>query len=180
MAHDTNDVMIRDPEPADEAGVLAAHRELAAEGFEFALGLDEEVSFAAWLQRVADHADGRNLPAGWVPSQFLLAVDGDGQVLGRVSIRLELTGWLREIGGHIGYGVRPESRRRGVATALLRHAVQVLATAGTDEVLVTCDPDNVGSRRTIERCGGIFQDISAAPDLPTKRRYTIATGGTQT
>ena len=168
-------MIIRAPLAMDEAGIRAAHAELAADGFEFALGLDDATSFACWLETTADWAAGRNLPDGWVPAQFLVAVDDAGEVLGRVSIRFELHGWLKEIGGHVGYGVRPGARRRGVATALLRRGLDVLGEAGVDEALVTCDVDNTGSRRTIERCDGRFKDIVESPNLPDKRRYLVPT-----
>jgi predicted acetyltransferase len=41
-------------------------------------------------------------------------------------------------------------------------------------VLVTCDEDNVASRRTIERCGGMLENVVENPDGgPKKRRYWI-------
>ena len=42
---------------------------------------------------------------------------------------------------------------------------------GLDRVLVTCDEDNDGSRRTIERNGGVYEDSRKG-----KRRYWIAVG----
>jgi predicted acetyltransferase len=43
-------------------------------------------------------------------------------------------------------------------------------------VLVTCDDDNLGSIRAIERNGGILQDVVAGADTgPPKRRYWIDT-----
>ena len=38
-------------------------------------------------------------------------------------------------------------------------------------MLLTCDEDNVGSRRTIENAGGVYEDTRKG-----KRRYWIATG----
>jgi predicted acetyltransferase len=44
-------------------------------------------------------------------------------------------------------------------------------------VLVTCDDDNIGSIRTIEKNGGVFENTVSGPDGATaKRRYWIATG----
>jgi len=45
-------------------------------------------------------------------------VDGS-ELLGRLSIRHELTDALRELGGHIGYVVRPSACRQGHANAML-------------------------------------------------------------
>jgi predicted acetyltransferase len=96
-------------------------------------------------------------PTGWVPSTYLWYVDG-ATFLGRLSIRHRLTQWLRDYGGHIGYDVRPSARRRGHATEMLRQALPWCRKLRIDPALVTCDLDNVASRKVIERAGGKFDD----------------------
>lgn len=96
-------------------------------------------------------------PPGFVPSTTLWYLDGD-TYLGRLAIRHRLTPPLLDWGGHIGYDVRPTARRRGHATAMLRAAVPMARALGIDAVLVTCDVDNIGSRKVIEACGGVFED----------------------
>ena len=61
---------------------------------------------------------------GHVPSTFLVA-DVGGVIVGRTSIRHELNEFLAREGGHIGYGVLAEHRRRGYATEILRHSLVV-------------------------------------------------------
>ena len=94
---------------------------------------------------------------GYVPSTTLWWVSGD-EYLGRISIRHRLTPELLEVAGHIGYDVRPSARRRGHATAMLAAALPVARALGIDPVLVTCDEDNVGSRRVIEANHGVLED----------------------
>lgn len=48
-----------------------------------------------------------------------------GHVVGFIALRHHLNEKLAQFGGHVGYEVRPSSRRRGVATGMLR---LVLAT----------------------------------------------------
>jgi len=108
-------------------------------------------------------------PAGRVPCTTLWWADGD-EYLGRLAIRHRLTPPLLEWGGHIGYDVRPTARLRGHATAMLAAALPVSRELGIDRVLVTCDLDNVGSRRTIEKNGGVFEDVRRG-----KRRYWVST-----
>ena len=113
-----------------------------------------------------------DLPSGHVPSTFLVA-DVGGQIVGRSSIRHELNEFLAREGGHIGYGVLADHRRRGYATEILRMSLVIARSLGVDRVLVTCDDDNVGSVTVIERCGGVFDSLVECDDGPPKRRYWI-------
>jgi len=96
-------------------------------------------------------------PDGWVPSTTLWWIEGDAY-LGRLAIRHRLTPHLLEAGGHIGYDVRPSARRRGHATAMLRAALPMARRLGITSALVTCDADNVASRKVIESNGGVLED----------------------
>jgi predicted acetyltransferase len=96
---------------------------------------------------------GEGLAPGWVPSTTWFWEDA-GELQGVISLRHRLTPALEEYGGHIGYSVAPSSRRRGVATAMLRGALGRCRALGVTRTLLTCDADNPGSARTIERNGG--------------------------
>lgn len=94
----------------------------------------------------------------YVPVTELWYVNGR-TYLGTVVIRHRLTPALERAGGHIGYHVVPVHRRHGHATRMLAEALPHCRRLGIREVLVTCDPDNVASRRVIEANGGVLQDI---------------------
>ncbi|RNL78857.1 GNAT family N-acetyltransferase [Nocardioides marmorisolisilvae] len=94
---------------------------------------------------------------GWVLCTNLWWVE-DGEYVGRLAIRHELNDWLLEVGGHIGYDVRRSRRREGHATALLAAALPIAVDLGIERALITCDTDNVGSRRVIEKNGGVLED----------------------
>lgn len=94
---------------------------------------------------------------GFVPATVLWWIDGH-EFLGRLSLRHRLTAHLVEWGGHIGYDIRASARRRGHATAMLRAALPIARDMGIDAVLITCDGDNIASRRVIEKNGGVFED----------------------
>lgn len=96
-------------------------------------------------------------PSTYVPCTQLWMTDGE-EYLGSISLRHRLTDGLLTWGGHIGYTVRPSARRRGHAGRALAGMLTICAEAGIDPVLVTCDPDNEGSRRTIVRNGGVYED----------------------
>jgi predicted acetyltransferase len=96
-------------------------------------------------------------PSGYVPctERWMVA---DGEYVGSISLRHELTDLLLTWGGHIGYSVRPSARRRGHASQALELMLPLCAEMGIDPVLVTCDTDNIGSLRTIEKNGGVYED----------------------
>jgi predicted acetyltransferase len=169
----TPDLVLRPLTTADEAQARAAHEELARDGFDFLLdgGHDD---WAAYLAHLADERAGVNLPVGRVPATFVVA-DVGGVVVGRASIRHELNAWLARVGGHIGYAVRPDYRRRGYATAILGRSLEIARSVGIERALVTCDDDNVASARTIERCGGVLEDV-VVDGTTRKRRYWVPTG----
>jgi predicted acetyltransferase len=127
--------------------------------------------FAAYVQKIRRDADeDAPRPAGWVPCTNLWYVEGV-EYLGRLAIRHRLTEFLRDSGGHIGYDVRPTARRRGYATAMLCEALPVARALGLDQALVTCDTNNVASRKVIEANGGRYEDTRG-----NKLRYWIPTG----
>jgi len=47
---------------------------------------------------------------------------------------------------------------------------------GLDRVLLTCDDDNIGSARTIEKNGGVLEEVLTT-DLGATRRYWIKVHG---
>lgn len=160
---------LRPPVDSDETEVLAAQRELASDDFVFAF-LQPGQSFAEFVQMVEDHRHGRSLSDGWVASTWLLAVV-DGAAVGRSSIRFELNDSLLVEGGHIGYAVRPDHRRRGYATEILRQSLVVARAAGVERALVTCADDNVGSSRVIEANGGQLQNVVDVDGVPLRRYW---------
>lgn len=57
--------------------------------------------------------------------------------------------------GHIGYGVVPERRGRGIATRALALMLDEARALGLGHVLLTAEPSNLASVRVIERLGGV-------------------------
>lgn len=143
--------------------------------------LDDSAGFFDWVEALLRAGDPTaDLPDGLVPATTWWIVQHD-QYLGAIQLRHRLNPFLAELGGHIGYGVRPSARRRGVAGLALGAVLAQGRHLGLSRVLITCDEDNTGSARTIEGAGGVLEGVRPPDDyarahgfnLPL-RRYWIA------
>ena len=134
--------------------------------------VDTAAGFAAFVARLRGEEDHGVPPAeGRVHATTRWIVE-DGAVLGAISLRHELNDFLLRAGGHIGYGIRPAARRRGLATWAMVRTLERARGLGLARVLVTCEDTNLASRRVIEGAGGVLEDIRET-ELGLTRRYWI-------
>ncbi|MGW5275889.1 GNAT family N-acetyltransferase [Streptomyces sp. NPDC004044] len=139
----------------------------------FGLGPSDEVDspagFAAWVALLADESGpkavetGRGCTYRWI-------VEGN-RVHGGIALRHRLNDYVLQF-GHIGYGIRPSSRRRGLATWALGRMLDEARTLGLEQVLIVSEVDNLASVRTIEHQGGVLEGIRDT-EHGTVRRYWI-------
>lgn len=106
-------------------------------------------------------------------SQYFLYDESRNLVIGMVNIRHELNDYLKKYGGHIGYSIRPSERQKGYAKLQLRLALDILKSKGVFQALITCNQDNIPSRKTILACGGIEDDPSIEDDGTVIQRFWI-------
>ncbi len=96
---------------------------------------------------------------GLVPDSTFFRLDEDRQkIVGAVNIRHRLNERLLRSGGHIGDGVRPSERGRGIATAMIALALEECRKLGIARVLMVCDKQNVASARSIVKNGGVLEN----------------------
>lgn len=113
--------------------------------------------FQKWIQKEKKCHMGIDMDAGVVPATtYLYMLDDD--IVGCVNVRHCLNENLIHIGGHIGYSIAPKYRRQGYATQMLKETLQFCQQWEIWPVLVTCNKNNIASKKTIEKCGGIFED----------------------
>jgi RimJ/RimL family protein N-acetyltransferase len=131
----------------------------------FGIGADDDVDtdpgFGAWIAA---------LRSG--PGEVWWIVE-DGEVLGGIALRAADDPRI-ERHGHIGYGVRPSARGRGVATWALRAVIDRAAQIGIDPVIAVCLDDNDASIATLERAGGRLERVEDR-GTATVRLYSLAT-----
>jgi predicted acetyltransferase len=162
------------------AAWIEAHAEWGPGVHEDGFGLlpsdevDTPAGFAAWVARLADESDpAKPVAAGQVRCTYRWIIEGD-RVLGGIALRHGFDDFVRWA-GHVGYGIRPSARRRGLATWALGRMLDQARVLGMDQVLVVCEADNVASAKTIERQGGILEDVRDTEHGPA-RHYWIKIG----
>ncbi len=163
-----------EPSMRYKASYLAAVRELQGEGKR----LDDNIrflseNFDAFIVRTLQQKDRAHVPLGRVPNTDFWLID-NGEFVGRLNLRYELDADLLKFGGHIGYEVRPSCRKQGYGTRMLQLGLEKAKAVGIHSVLVTCDENNIGSKKIIEYNGGKFENaISVAGSAVKKLRYWI-------
>ena len=98
------------------------------------------------------HAMEAGFPAGLPPVP----------IAGSIGLRIATSFDLEMYLGHIGYKVFPFARGRRYAERACR-LVLPLARRHLRTLWVTCNPENIASRRTCERLGATLVDIVTVP-----------------
>lgn len=105
---------------------------------------------------------------GKVPCYFfrIRANDGYQPIVGRCDLRIGNVPELR-YAGEIGYSIEEEHRGQGYAGFATELLLAFAYQLGMEEILITCDPDNLPSRRTLEKLGGRLEETVAVPEAST-------------
>lgn len=124
-----------------------------------------------------DNLEVKDASGGLVPDSTFFCLDQERDVIvGAVNIRHYLNEALLQNGGHIGDGVRPSERRKGIATKMIALALDECKKLGIDRVLMVCDKNNVGSAKSIINNGGILEN-EIEVDGVVEQRYWIENNG---
>jgi predicted acetyltransferase len=118
------------------------------------------------LADYAEHAYHR------VPTYFfqMMSVDREEEI-GRVNLRIGSTPHVERYAGHIGYGVHAAFRGHHYAARSVKLLLPVARSLGIDPLWITCDPENMASRRSLEIAGAEMIEIVDVPEECGIRKY---------
>ena len=115
--------------------------------------------FPAYLKRQIEISQSIDLDPTWQVPQTLYWLMVDDKPVGIGKLRSYLNERLLKSGGHIGYCIRPSERGKGYGNTILAELLKEARAKGIKEVLLTCDPANIPSRKTIERNRGKLESM---------------------
>jgi len=110
----------------------------------------------------------RNVPAdpvkGYVPGyEFEMRCRPGGACVGNIRFRVGDADTVLKYPCHVGYDVKPEFRGHRYASRSLLLILPFARRHGLTRLWISCDPENVASRKTCELADAKLCDISDVP-----------------
>ena len=132
------------------------------------------------FEKYLENLEEKEEKEGIVPDSTFFCLDTERNIfVGAVNIRHYLNESLLLNGGHIGDGVRPSERRKGIATKMIGLALEECKKLGIEKVLMVCNKENIGSAKSIKNNGGTLENEIENTDGCIEQRYWIELGGIQ-
>lgn len=127
-----------------------------------------------WLKEIERYSNASTCPTDKVPSYTYIALRlSDNRIVGICDLRHHINHPVLSLwGGHIGYSVRPNERRKGYGKEMLRLVLKEARALGLERVMITCYSDNIASEKTIIANGGVFEK-DVIVDNEVIKRYWI-------
>jgi predicted acetyltransferase len=153
------------PEVTLFAAWAEAHREwgpgLHEDGFGISANDDVEIvdGFRVWVDALK-----RDRGLHWW-------IIEDGRVVGGIALRAFDDERVTQL-GHVGYGIRPSARGRGIATWALGRVLTHAACRTVDPLIAICHDDNEASIGTLEHHGATLLSTELRGGVRV-RRYAI-------
>lgn len=115
-------------------------------------------TFEELIERI--DLDEKNMidPTTRVPATTFILIDENQEIYGSINLRYFLNEDLFKYNGHIGYGIKPDKRRQGYGKLMLSKVLEIAKEHHMNQVLITCNDENIASYKTIEACGGVLEN----------------------
>lgn len=137
------------------------------------IGFNNHNDYDKWLIQMENRKNNINLPTGYVRENFYLCYQHE-ELVGVFSFKFELTDYLYNYGGNIGYATKPSLWHRGIGNEILKEGLNVIKELGYTKVLLVVDDDNIASIKIIEKNGGILEnEIFDEEEKVNVKRYWI-------
>ena len=112
----------------------------------------------AYIAECQKYTKPDTLPEGLViATQFMYVRKADNRLVGMIQVRHYFNEYLSQFGGHIGYSIKPNERRKGYATSMLTAVLPYCKEIGLNKILICCIDGNIGSEKTILNNGGVYE-----------------------
>jgi tagatose 1,6-diphosphate aldolase len=96
--------------------------------------------------------------------RFRMMLASHEQEIGHIELRVGNTDHIRRHAGHLGYRVEPQHQGRRFAARACRLLLPLARKHQLETLWITCDPDNIASRRTCELAGARFVETVELPE----------------
>ncbi len=116
---------------------------------------DDYLAWIDYLSKIANPSQDM-LNKGYVETTQYVLFHGD-KAIGFFCARFSLTAKLLDLGGHIGYSIRPSKRKQNYASNGLILLIDKYKNKES-KVLLCCYKDNYGSAKTIINAGGYLDN----------------------
>ena len=164
------DLFLREPRISDKKEILdmvhdfeECDDEIKFEGISVLKGVTSDC-FDDFLRKLEESKHIEDTHPDYANQTTYILVDDAGHVYGMSCLRHSLKSNLINIGGHVGYAIRPSERGKGYGILQLRLILEKALELCIKDVLVTCRENNIGSKKTMEKCVG-------HPDTLVDSRY---------
>ena len=124
------------PDISYEKEIAAFRREMLSSGSSMdGTGTLRNVgSVKKWLKYNRMGENKETIPESLVTAdQYIYVREDDRKIVGMIQLRHYFNDYLEKFGGHIGYSVRPDERRKGYAKAMLHNCLHHCKVYGLDK-----------------------------------------------
>ena len=140
--------------------------------YPFTMGLEHQ-NFEHLLIQLNDFSLGNNLPSGVVQNSTFWLVE-QSELIGVTNVRHHLNPRIEYCGGHIGLGIRPSFRGKGLGNLLMKLSIKQLVNLDVNPIHVHCYKNNTASAKAIQNNGGIINsEITESNEVI--QRYCVFT-----
>lgn len=123
------------------------------------------------MGRQTPDAEGGGVPAYHFWMRIEPSAEIGVEIAGGVGLRVGNNENIERYIGHVGYNVYPPARGRHYARRAVRLLLPFAKRLGLNPLVITCNPENIASRRTCEAAGGrLIETVKLPRDHPLYRK----------